>query len=80
MISYKTVGVSIDKIFTINHFGILKVNNSVQHKSYTDVHELVDHIFPDINVKKEKVQKKFTSFSYWKIPIPSVDDLTELEK
>jgi phosphatidate phosphatase PAH1 len=80
LISYKTVGVPLDKIFTIDHHGVVKVNWSVSHKSYKFINELCDHIFPDINQKREKVKKQFKSFSYWKVPIPSVDDLTEFDK
>eukprot|EP01080_Neovahlkampfia_damariscottae_P003376 gene3376-5923_t len=50
-IAYRTVGVPIYRIFIIESTGILRVN-SVLHKSYKDVNELVDMIFPDLKSKK----------------------------
>jgi phosphatidate phosphatase LPIN len=79
-IAYRTVGVRDYRIFIIESTGILRVN-SVLHKSYKDVNELVDMIFPDLNSKKSELSG-YTNLNYWKLPIrnvASIEDLSELK-
>uniref|UniRef100_A0A6U0JSC1 LNS2/PITP domain-containing protein n=1 Tax=Percolomonas cosmopolitus TaxID=63605 RepID=A0A6U0JSC1_9EUKA len=73
IISYRTVGVPDHKIFTIDPSGNIKVYDNLNHKSYTDVHQLVNLMFPD-------VKSKFlsTDLTYWNLGIPSVQSIENL--
>jgi hypothetical protein len=45
------------------------------------VNELVDMIFPDLNLKKSELSG-YTNLNYWKLPIrnvASIEDLSELK-
>ena len=70
VISYKTIGIPLSRIFTINPRGELKheVSQTFQ-TSYTKLCAYVDQIFPPINQN----QTEFSSFSYWKDPLPMLD-------
>ncbi|KXJ27671.1 phosphatidate phosphatase LPIN3 [Exaiptasia diaphana] len=78
--SYRAVGVSLSRIFTINHKG--EVRNELTttfQSSYLDLQNLVDQMFPPY--KKEVSMKssglvapdEFSSFTYWRNPLPEVD-------
>lgn len=72
-ISYKTVGIPDHKIFMIDTTGNIKVYDTLNHKSYTDVHQLVNLMFPDVKSKFVS-----TDLSYWNLSIPSVKSLEDL--
>ncbi|KAL9652289.1 hypothetical protein ABK040_011948 [Willaertia magna] len=82
VISYLHVGIPDQKIFTIDPTSSILVYG-ISHQSYVGIHELVDEMFPAQKKKKEeKIEEDyhFHSFSYWRLPIPSVKDLEEEEK
>ena len=45
-VSYRAVGISLSRIFIVNHDGEIHHFNSTYKKSYPLLHELVDDMFP----------------------------------
>lgn len=69
--SYKAVGIPESHIFTINPKGELKNEISQTFQtSYSKLVDYVDQIFPPARVN---VKTQYTSFNYWKTPLPSID-------
>lgn len=68
-ISYLKVGIPRGKIFTINPKGEVAVNRSVDTKSYTSLHALVNGMFPPVFSRE---QEDFNSWNYWKMPLPEI--------
>lgn len=54
-VSYRAVGISLGRIFIINHDGEIHHYNSTYKKSYPLLTELVDDMFPAIDKVIEKV-------------------------
>ncbi|CAA6656851.1 unnamed protein product [Spirodela intermedia] len=50
--------------------GEVAVNHSIDVKSYTSLHTLVNDMFPPTSVAE---QEDFNSWNYWKMPLPSID-------
>ncbi|XP_003746080.1 phosphatidate phosphatase LPIN3 [Galendromus occidentalis] len=71
-LSYKTVSVPVNRIFTINHKGEIsqELMGNVG-KTYHCLGDIADHIFP--YVEKVEPQGGFNSFSFWKDPLPTVE-------
>ncbi|KAK3135352.1 hypothetical protein QOZ80_5BG0417910 [Eleusine coracana subsp. coracana] len=69
-LSYKKMGIPKGKIFIINPKGEVAVNSSVDVKSYTSLHTLVNDMFPPTTLVE---QEDYNSWNYWKMPLPDVD-------
>ncbi|XP_078447052.1 lipin family protein [Wolffia australiana] len=69
-LSYRKIGIPRGKVFIINPKGEVAVNHSIDVKSYTSLHTLVNDMFPPTSVVE---QEDFNSWNYWKMPLPSVD-------
>ncbi|XP_024013238.1 phosphatidate phosphatase PAH2 isoform X2 [Eutrema salsugineum] len=69
-ISYLKVGIPRGKIFTINPKGEVAVNRSVDTRSYTNLHALVNGMFPATTTTSER--EDFNSWNFWKLPPPPV--------
>lgn len=77
-LSYKKVGVPISRIFTIDPKGDVKLELLHGFKSsYNKINELVDQIFPPINIQ---INNDFNDYNYWRSPIPELEiDLSIIE-
>ncbi|KAM7422192.1 hypothetical protein PAMA_010322 [Pampus argenteus] len=76
--AYKQVGVPDTRIFTVNPKGELIQEKTKGNKSsYSHLQEVVDHFFPMLSVKGNTSSAldcpEYSSFSYWKEPLPEVD-------
>lgn len=69
-ISYLKVGIPLGKIFIINPRGEIVVNRSLDTKSYTSMHALVNGMFPPTSSSE---QEDFNSWNYWKLPPSAID-------
>ncbi|KAG2618752.1 hypothetical protein PVAP13_3NG079774 [Panicum virgatum] len=69
-LSYKKMGIPKGKIFIINPKGEVAVNSSVDVKSYTSLHTLVNDMFPPTTLVE---QEDYNNWNYWKVPLPDVD-------
>jgi len=56
-VSYRAVGISLGRIFIINHDGEIHHYNSTYKKSYPLLTELVDDMFPEIDKIIESIVK-----------------------
>ncbi|CAN7091280.1 unnamed protein product [Brassica rapa subsp. narinosa] len=68
-ISYLEVGIPRGKIFTINPKGQVAVNRRVDTRSYTNLHALVNGMFPATTTSSER--EDFNTWNFWKLPPPS---------
>ncbi|XP_017278417.2 zgc:123305 isoform X3 [Kryptolebias marmoratus] len=76
--AYKQVGVSEARIFTVNPKGELIQEMTKGNKSsYHHLSELVEHFFPTLFIEGSASSildcPEYSSFSYWKEPLPDVD-------
>jgi len=83
--AYREVGIPISRIFTVNHKGELRMEESHTFmSSYTKLSDIVDHFFPPLidleDSKKVKVTSgnfhapsEFSSFTYWREPLPDIE-------
>lgn len=69
-LSYKKMGIPKGKIFIINPKGEVAINSSVDVKSYTSLHTLVNDMFPPTTLVE---QEDYNSWNYWKMPLLDVD-------
>ncbi|KAI8881900.1 LNS2-domain-containing protein [Backusella circina FSU 941] len=77
--SYRSVNVPTSRIFTIDPYGDLKLELLMGFKSsYIHLNDLVDQIFPPINMSKPEVNEEYNDYNYWKSPFPDID-IPELE-
>ncbi|XP_018484931.2 phosphatidate phosphatase PAH2-like isoform X2 [Raphanus sativus] len=67
-ISYLKVGIPRGKIFTINPKGEVAVNRRVDTRSYTNLHALVNGMFPATTTSSEP--EDFNTWNFWKLPPP----------
>ncbi|CAH3141282.1 unnamed protein product [Porites evermanni] len=86
VLSYRAVGISVSRIFTINHRGEVRhdLTNAFQ-TSYIKLSDLVDQMFPPFKTKGHPpsgliAPDQFSSFTYWRAPLPdiTVDDLDDV--
>ncbi|KAI5354500.1 hypothetical protein L3X38_007395 [Prunus dulcis] len=68
--SYLKVGIPKGKIFIINPKGEVAVNRSIDTRSYTSLHALVNGMFPPTNSSE---QEDYNSWNFWKLPPPDID-------
>ncbi|KAG7494212.1 hypothetical protein JOB18_026126 [Solea senegalensis] len=75
--AYKEVGVPDIRIFTVNPKGELIQEKKVIKSSYSHLTELVEHFFPMFSAKASTSFAfefpEYSSFSYWKQPLPDLD-------
>ncbi|XP_029357392.1 phosphatidate phosphatase LPIN2 [Echeneis naucrates] len=76
--AYKQVGVPDTRIFTVNPKGELIQEKTKGNKSsYSHLSELVEHFFPLLcaegNASSAFACPDYSSFSYWKQPLPELD-------
>ncbi|XP_038553868.1 phosphatidate phosphatase LPIN2-like isoform X2 [Micropterus salmoides] len=76
--AYKQVGVPDSRLFTVNPKGELTQEKTKGNKSsYSHLSELVEHFFPTLSVKGSATSAldcpEYSSFSYWKEPLPELD-------
>ncbi|XP_057712476.1 phosphatidate phosphatase LPIN2 isoform X2 [Corythoichthys intestinalis] len=74
--AYKEVGVPVCRIFTVNPKGELIQEQTKGNKSsYGRLSELVEHVFPLLSKEQNEafVMPEFSSFCFWRQPIPAVD-------
>ncbi|XP_020293428.1 phosphatidate phosphatase LPIN3 isoform X2 [Pseudomyrmex gracilis] len=74
--AYRAVGIPIMRIFTINYRGELKHElTQTFQSSYSNMSFIVDQVFP---AWREDAADEFSTFAYWRDPIPEVSKLEEL--
>uniref|UniRef100_A0A671XLA5 phosphatidate phosphatase n=1 Tax=Sparus aurata TaxID=8175 RepID=A0A671XLA5_SPAAU len=76
--AYKQVGVPDTRLFTVNPKGELIQEKTKGNKSsYSHLSELVEHFFPMLSVEGSTSSAfdcpDYSSFSYWKEPLPELD-------
>ncbi|XP_068604735.1 phosphatidate phosphatase LPIN2 [Brachionichthys hirsutus] len=74
--AYKEVGVPLCRIFTVNPKGELIQEQTKGNKtSYGRLSELVEHVFPLLSKEQNEafVMPEFSSFCYWRQPLPSIN-------
>lgn len=78
--AYRAVGIHLSRIFTVNHKGELKLELiQTFQSSYTRLSDVVDQMFPPLEyTSKNDFLSEFSSFNYWREPIPMVSDEDEL--
>ncbi|XP_058458480.1 phosphatidate phosphatase LPIN3 isoform X2 [Malaya genurostris] len=76
--AYRAVGIPISRIFTINTKGELKHELTQTFQStYANMAYIVDQLFPPIKHIEEE-DSEFTSFNYWRNPVPDIELNIEL--
>ncbi|XP_055538156.1 phosphatidate phosphatase LPIN3 [Wyeomyia smithii] len=71
--AYRAVGIPISRIFTINTKGELKHELTQTFQStYANMAYIVDQLFPPIKHIEEE-DSEYTSFNYWRDPVPDID-------
>jgi len=81
-ISYRTVDVPRNRIFTINSnaevsLDLLSLNTLKM--SYVNINEVVDHYFPPVGTLVTGGGEDYTDFTYWRRPVLELDDFTDSE-
>uniref|UniRef100_A0A8C9WXZ0 phosphatidate phosphatase n=1 Tax=Sander lucioperca TaxID=283035 RepID=A0A8C9WXZ0_SANLU len=76
--AYKQVGVPDTRLFTVNPKGeLIQERSKVNKSSYSHLSELVEHFFPMLSVEGSTSSAldcpEYSSFSYWKEPLPELD-------
>ncbi|XP_040910385.1 phosphatidate phosphatase LPIN2 isoform X3 [Toxotes jaculatrix] len=74
--AYKEVGVPVCRIFTVNPKGELIQEQTKGNKSsYGRLSELVEHVFPLLSKEQNEafVMPEYSSFCYWRQPIPDIN-------
>ncbi|XP_028284251.1 phosphatidate phosphatase LPIN2 isoform X2 [Parambassis ranga] len=74
--AYKEVGVPLCRIFTVNPKGELIQEQTKGNKSsYGRLSELVEHVFPLLSKEQNEafVMPEYSSFCYWRQPIPDIN-------
>ncbi|XP_027015858.1 phosphatidate phosphatase LPIN1 isoform X1 [Tachysurus fulvidraco] len=75
--SYKEVGVSLNRIFTVNPKGeLIQEHAKTNISSYGRLCEVVDHIFPLLirgNISDFPCSDTFSQFTYWREQLPELE-------
>jgi len=78
--SYLAVGIEKSRIFTINPKGELKHEASqTMQLSYASLMDYVEQIFPPLNKNELLNAIEYSSFIYWKDPLPKLDEMENKE-
>lgn len=81
-ISYRTVDVPRNRIFTINSNAEVSLDLLSLNKlkmTYMNINEVVDHYFPPVSTLITGGGEDFTDFTYWRQPVLDLDDFTASE-
>ncbi|XP_035789271.1 phosphatidate phosphatase LPIN3-like isoform X1 [Anopheles albimanus] len=71
--AYRAVGIPTSRIFTINPKGELKHELTQTFQStYANMAYIVDQLYPPIKHIEEE-DNEYTSFNYWREPVPEID-------
>jgi len=73
--AYQAVGIPMSRIFTINPKGELRheLTNAFQ-TSYGSMTAIVDHVFPPIDGHEPQMALDYSSFTFWRDPLPQIID------
>ncbi|EGR28500.1 lipin family protein, putative [Ichthyophthirius multifiliis] len=74
-IAYRSVGISIQKIYIINPAGELYQFNNTFKKSYQMLNDMVDIVFPPLNENEEIISEEYNTFNFWSIKPNNIDDI-----
>ncbi|KAM8953385.1 phosphatidate phosphatase LPIN1 isoform 2-T2 [Pelodytes ibericus] len=76
--SYKEVGVSLNRIFTVNPKGeLIQEHAKTNISSYVRLCEVVDHVFPLLKRSHSSdfpLSDTFSQFTYWREPLPPFEN------
>eukprot|EP01119_Soliformovum_irregulare_P021520 TRINITY_DN7182_c0_g1_i1.p1 TRINITY_DN7182_c0_g1~~TRINITY_DN7182_c0_g1_i1.p1 ORF type:complete len:897 (-),score=322.29 TRINITY_DN7182_c0_g1_i1:45-2735(-) len=73
-LSYRSVGIPLGKIYTINYMGEIGIINHTYKKTYPTLSELVNAMFPPFQSQTQMVAEEFNNFNYWKPPLPALEE------
>ncbi|XP_028405864.1 phosphatidate phosphatase LPIN2-like [Dendronephthya gigantea] len=83
VLSYRAVGIPVQRVFTINHKGEVKneFTNAFQ-SSYTEMQDLVDQMFPPYLEETTSLvaSDEFSAFTFWRTPLTIVNEDKALER
>lgn len=81
-LSYRSVGIPSNRIFTINSYAEVSLDllslNKLKY-SYVNMREVVDHYFPPVNTLVKSGGEDYTDFRYWRVPVLEIDDFSDSE-
>ncbi|XP_058034605.1 phosphatidate phosphatase LPIN1 isoform X1 [Ahaetulla prasina] len=76
--SYKQVGVSLNRIFTVNPKGeLIQEHAKTNISSYVRLCEVVDHVFPLLKRRHSSdfpCSDTYSQFTYWREPLPPFEN------
>jgi phosphatidate phosphatase LPIN len=76
-LSYRSVDVPSSRIFTVDPSGELKQELLQNFKSsYQQLNDIVDQVFPSV---RQSMNTTFADFSYWREPLPALDNVIEMD-
>jgi phosphatidate phosphatase LPIN len=81
-LSYRSVSIPSNRIFTINSNAEVSLDllslNKLRY-SYVNMREVVDHYFPPVNTLVKGGGEEYTDFTYWRDPVLKLDDFSASE-
>lgn len=81
-LSYRSVSIPSNRIFTINSYAEVSLDllslNKLRY-SYVNMREVVDHYFPPVNTLVKGGGEEYTDFTYWREPVLEIDDFSDSE-
>jgi phosphatidate phosphatase LPIN len=81
-LSYRSVSIPSNRIFTINSYAEVSLDllslNKLKY-SYVNMREVVDHYFPPVNTLVKSGGEEYTDFRYWRDPVLEIDDFSDSE-
>jgi phosphatidate phosphatase LPIN len=81
-LSYRSVSIPSNRIFTINSYAEVSLDllslNKLKY-SYVNMREVVDHYFPPVNSLVKSGGEEYTDFTYWRDPVFELDDFSGSE-
>eukprot|EP00053_Salpingoeca_punica_P018847 m.187250 g.187250 ORF g.187250 m.187250 type:complete len:904 (+) comp17518_c1_seq9:244-2955(+) len=74
-LSYRTVHIPPNRIFTIDPTGLVRIASSALRTSYLELKDIVDFFFPPITrTLSMDTVNNFNEFHYWRHDLPKVDE------
>jgi phosphatidate phosphatase LPIN len=81
-LSYRSVSIPSNRIFTINSYAEVSLDllslNKLKY-SYVNMREVVDHYFPPVNTLVKSGGEDYTDFKYWRDPVLDIEDFSDSE-
>ncbi|TAQ90752.1 Phosphatidate phosphatase/4-nitrophenylphosphatase [Chlorociboria aeruginascens] len=78
-LSYRSVSIPSNRIFTINSYAEVSLDllslNKLRY-SYVNMREVVDHYFPPVSTLVKGGGEEYTDFTYWRDPVLDIDDFS----